>query len=135
MLADDQIELGVIGHAVAFVRRTLDLDDAAPGIPSPPYIGRHVGEQQMVLDRMPDRPFREFKPCADLADRRTWVAQGFEFLAQRDMRHRSILLARQAGNQLRWGRLWTTGPGTWSCSRPTTLPPSILAGRSWTGSK
>src|SRR5690242_11722306 len=31
MLADDQIELGVIRHAVAFVRRTLDLGDAAPG--------------------------------------------------------------------------------------------------------
>src|SRR3954465_14077407 len=40
-----------------------------------------------------------------------------------------------AGNQCRCGRLCTTGPGTWSCSRPTTVPPSILAGRSWIGSR
>ena len=26
MLADDQVQLRVVGHAVAFVRRTLDLD-------------------------------------------------------------------------------------------------------------
>src|SRR6185312_15494417 len=29
MLADDQVELGIVRHAVAFVRRTLDLDDTA----------------------------------------------------------------------------------------------------------
>ena len=136
MLADDQVEFGVIGHAVALVRRTLDLDDAAPGVPSPADIARHVGEQQIVMDRMPDRAFREVKTRADLADRRVGVDQGFEFRAQRDVRHRSVLFfGAQAGNQLRCGRLCTTGPGTWSCSRPTTTPPSILAGRSWTGSK
>ena len=112
VLADDQIELGVIGHAVAFVRRTLDLDDAALGIPSPAHIAGHIRKQQIVMDRMPDRPLREVKTGADLADRRVRVDQGFEFRAQRDMRHRSVLFSAQAGNQLRWGRLWTTGPGT-----------------------
>jgi enoyl-CoA hydratase/carnithine racemase len=46
-----------------------------------------------------------------------------------NMRHRSRPL-RYAGNQLRCGRLCTTGLGTCSCSRPTTVPPSILAGLS-----
>src|SRR4051812_44765457 len=41
----------------------------------------------------------------------------------------------QAGNQLRFGSDCTIGPGTWSCSRPTTWPPSILQGRSCTGSR
>ncbi len=105
MLADDQIKFGVIGHAVAFVRRTLDLDDAALGIPSPAYITGHIRKQQIVMDRMPDRAFRKIEARADLADRRVGVDQGFEFRAQRDMRHRSVLLSRQAGNQLRCGRL------------------------------
>src|SRR5439155_8629030 len=45
MLADNEIELGVIGHAVAFIRRTLDLDDAALGVPSPAHIAGHIRKQ------------------------------------------------------------------------------------------
>src|SRR6478609_7572758 len=33
MLADNQVQLGVIGHAVALVGRAFDLDDAALGVP------------------------------------------------------------------------------------------------------
>src|SRR5689334_11819397 len=70
MLANDQVEFGIIGHAVAFVGRALDLGDAAPGIPSPAYITGHVRKQQIVMHRMPDRPFGEIEACADLADGR-----------------------------------------------------------------
>src|SRR5262245_10120969 len=47
VLTDDQVELGIVGHAVAFVRRTLDLDDAALGVPAPPHIAGHIREQQI----------------------------------------------------------------------------------------
>ena len=39
-----------------------------------------------------------------------------------------------AGNQLRRGSDCTTGPGTESRRRPTTCPPSMIAGQSWIGS-
>jgi hypothetical protein len=88
MLADDEVQLRVIGHAVAFVRRTLDLDDAAPRIPAPAHVGGHVGKQEIVIHRMPDRPFREVKTCPDLADRCIGIDQIFESAPQGDMRHR-----------------------------------------------
>jgi len=81
VLADDEVQLRVIRHAVAFVRGALDLDDAAPCIPSPAYIARHIREQKIVIDRMPDRSLGEFEARADLADRRIGINQGFEFRA------------------------------------------------------
>ena len=51
MLADDEVQLGIIGHAVAFVRRTSDLDDAAARIPAPAHVARHVREQEIVQGR------------------------------------------------------------------------------------
>ena len=39
------------------------------------------------------------------------------------------------GNQLRVGRLCTTGPGTAMSIRPITCPPAIFAGLSCTGSR
>jgi hypothetical protein len=104
MLADDQVELGVIGHAVAFVRGTLDLGHAAPRIPAPAHVARHVREQEVVIDRMPDRPLRELEPGADLADRRIGIDQRIEFAPQGDVGHRPILDV-QAGNQSRRGRV------------------------------
>src|SRR5882672_11171116 len=97
MLANDQVEFGVIGHAVAFVRRTLDLDDATLGIPSPPHIAGHVRKQEIVMDRMPDRALSKIEACPDLADGRIGVDQGFKFRAQCDMRHRSVLSALRPG--------------------------------------
>src|SRR4029077_18000144 len=122
------------GHAVALVRRTLDLDDPPPRIPAPAHVAWHVGKQEMMQDRMPDRSLRKIEAGADLTDRRIGIDQAFEFAPQGHMRHRTALCV-QAGNQLRWGRDCTTGPGTWSCSRPVTTPPSTFAGRSCTGSR
>src|SRR4051794_36549904 len=79
VLANDQIKFGVIGHAVAFVRGTLDLGDAAPRIPAPPHVAWHVREQQIMIDRMPDRSLRKVKTGADLRDRRIRIDQGLEF--------------------------------------------------------
>ncbi|MGY2934830.1 putative ferredoxin-like protein [Bradyrhizobium sp. GM6.1] len=42
VLANDQIKFGVIGHAVAFVRRAFDLGNAVPRIPAPAHVARHV---------------------------------------------------------------------------------------------
>ena len=88
MLADDEVQLRVVGHAVAFVGRTPDLDDAASGVPAPAHVGGHVGKQQIVIHRMPDRSLGELEARPRLADRRVGVDQVFEFRSQSDMRHR-----------------------------------------------
>ena len=131
VLADDQVELGVVGHAVAFVRRTLDLDDAALGVPAPPHVARHVREQQIVMDRMPDRPLGEVEAGADLADRRVGVDQGFEFRAQRDMRHRSVLFsALRPGTSCAAAGSEPPGPAPdRAAGRPPRRPRSWPAGR------
>src|SRR5258707_5356941 len=69
VLADDQIEVGVIGHAIAFVRRTLDLDDAARGVPATADIGGHIRKQEIVTEGMPDRPLGEGKTSTELTNR------------------------------------------------------------------
>src|SRR5262249_4818039 len=110
VLADDQVQLGIVGHAVALVRGTPDLDDATARIPAPSYIARHVGEQQELVDRMPDRSLREIETGADLADRRVRIDQAFEFGPQRYMRHRSLLshvrrgTSSFAAGSARWDR-------------------------------
>ena len=102
MLADDQIEIGVVGHAVAFVGRPARPRRRRAGVPAPAHVGGHVGEQQIMIDGMPDRPLGEGEPRAQLADRRIGVDQVLEFRPQRRMGHRSALLVVvQAGNQLR----------------------------------
>ncbi len=130
VLADNEIELGVIGHAVAFVRRTLGLDDATLGIPSPAHIAGHIREQQIVMDRMPDRPLREVKTGAYLADRRVRVDQGFEFRAQRDMRHRSVLSAFRPGTSCAGAG---SGPRGQVPDRAAGRPP--CRPRSWPGGR
>ena len=95
-------------------------------------VGRHVGEQQILLARVPDRSFGEGEAAGQPVDRRVEIDQVGKLATQRGVTHRD--LPRYAGNQLRRGNDWTTGPGTASCRRPTTCPASISAGRSWTGS-
>src|SRR5260370_12837880 len=53
MLADDQVQVRVVGHAVAFVRRAFDLDDAAPDVPAPAHVGGHVAKQQILVHAGP----------------------------------------------------------------------------------
>ena len=79
VLANDQVEVGVIGHAVAFVGGPLDLGDAVFRVPAAAHVARHVGEQEIMVEGMPDRPFGEDEPGPDLADRRFGVDQVAEF--------------------------------------------------------
>ena len=65
VLADDEVEVGVIGHAVAFVGGPLRLGDAMFRVPAAAHVARHVGEQEIVVERMPDRPFGEHEPGPD----------------------------------------------------------------------
>jgi len=90
MLADDQVKVGVIGHAIAFVRRTPDLDDAARCVPATANVAGHVRKQQIMIDRMPDRPLGEGEAAAELADRRIGVDQFLEFGAQRGVGHGAV---------------------------------------------
>ena len=101
MLADDQIEIGVVGHAVAFVGRTAHLGDAALGVPPPPEVGGHVREQQEVLDGVPDRALGESEARAELADGRVGVDQGLEFRLEDGVGHVRILLAVTRTNPAR----------------------------------
>ena len=102
VLAHDEVEVGIVGQAVALVRRPPDLAHAAPGIPAPADVARHVGEQEVVLQRVPDRPFGELEAGADLADRRELVDQVAELRPHHRVRH-GRFLPDQAGNQLRFG--------------------------------
>ncbi len=79
MLAHDEVEVGVIGHAIAFVGRPADFDDAASGVPPSPHVGWHVREQKIVIDRMPDRPLSEGEPGSQLDHRRIEIDQVREF--------------------------------------------------------
>ena len=78
VLAHDQVQVLIVGHAVALVGGALDLAHAAALVPASPHVGRHVREQQIVLDRMPDRSFGERKAGSDLADRRPAVDELLE---------------------------------------------------------
>ena len=95
MLAHDQVQVLVVGHAVALVGRALDLAHAAALVPAPAHVGRHVGEQQVVLDRVPDRPFGEGEAGADLADRGPAVDQLLELALDDDVRHATRPLRRE----------------------------------------
>src|SRR5258708_2237330 len=92
MLADDEIQLRIVGHAVAFVRRAFDLDDTTPGVPAPAHVAGHVGKQQILIHRMPDRSFRELEAGPRLTNRGIGIDQVFEFRPQGDMRHWSFPL-------------------------------------------
>ena len=87
MLADDQVEIGVVGHAVAFVGRPPHFRNASCGVPAAAHVGRHVREQKVVVDRMPDRTLGEGEPGSDLTDRRVRIDQFLEFRSQGRMRH------------------------------------------------
>jgi hypothetical protein len=87
MLTDDEVEIGVIGHAIAFVRRPHDLAGAAARIPAAAHIGRHVREQQIVIARVPDRAFGEGEARPRLPDRRVLVDQFLEVLTDHRVGH------------------------------------------------
>ena len=88
VLADDEVEVGVVGHAVAFVRRPFDLDHAAVRIPAAAHVAGHVRKQQEMIDRMPDRPLGEDAVRRHLDGRRVELDQLLELRPQRRMAHR-----------------------------------------------
>src|SRR5262249_9075832 len=90
VLADDEVEIGIAGHAVAFVRGPPHLPRAAFLVPAPPDIPRHVGEQEVVLSRMPDRPLGEDESCGHAADWLPPVDQVLEFRCLGLIGHRPL---------------------------------------------
>ena len=85
VLANDEVEIGVIGHAVAFVGRPLDLDDASVRVPAATHVARHVRKQQEMINRMPDRTFGEYAVGRHLHRRRVQLDQLPELQPQRHM--------------------------------------------------
>ena len=67
MFADQQIQVGVIGHPVALVGRVHNLANTCPVQP-PPHVAGHVRKQQVMVNRMPDRTFGEGKARPLLPD-------------------------------------------------------------------
>ena len=59
VLADEQVEVGVVRHPVALVREVPHLDDRAVRRVLQAHVAGHVGEEEVLLLRMPDRPLRE----------------------------------------------------------------------------
>ena len=75
VLASEEVQPGVVGEAVRLVRRPHHLLDPDTRRPSPAHVRRHVGEEEMVLDRVPDRAFGEGEARGELLDRRVRVDQ------------------------------------------------------------
>ena len=68
VLAHDQVQVGVVGHAVALVGRPQRLGHL-PVLPAAAHVAGHVGEQQVVVPGMPDRALGEGEAAADHLDR------------------------------------------------------------------
>ena len=90
VLADDEVQLRVVGHAVALVGGAHHLAHASRLVPPPAHVARHVGEQQVVLGRVPDRSFGELEARADLPHRRVGVDEGGELAAAHVVGHRFL---------------------------------------------
>ncbi len=73
VLADEQVQVGVVGHPVALVREVPDLDDRAVRRVLAPHVAGHVREQEVVLRRMPDRPLGEGEAGRELLDLRAFL--------------------------------------------------------------
>jgi hypothetical protein len=86
MLAHDEVEVGVVGEAVALVGGAHDLAHAL-AVPAAADVARHVGEQQVMIDRVPQRAFGEVEPGAQLEDGGVFVDQVPEGRVQCFMRH------------------------------------------------
>src|SRR5262249_22047370 len=61
VFAGQHAAVPVIGIAVRHVARLAEGGDTTSGRPAPHVVARHVGEGQVLLPRMPDRPFGEFE--------------------------------------------------------------------------
>ena len=81
VLADDEVQVRVVGHAVALVRGAHDLAHPARLVPPPAHVAGHVGEQQVVLGGVPERPLGEDEARADLPDRCVGIDEGGELAA------------------------------------------------------
>ena len=88
VLADDQAETGVVGHAVALVGRLHHLAHAAALVVAAAHVGGHVGEQQKLIARMPDRAFGEGESAGQPFDRRFEIDQVGKLATQGGVGHR-----------------------------------------------
>jgi hypothetical protein len=68
VLADDQPPVRVQRHPVALVARAGDDLHAVRLVPAPARVARHVGEEEIVAVRVPDRPLGEDKARPELLD-------------------------------------------------------------------
>src|SRR5256886_1366872 len=96
VLADEQPALGVVRHAVAFVARVRDLDDALVLAPAPPDVTWHVAEEEEASILVPDRALGEGEARPQLLDPRISVDEVEELLRLDVHGHLRLLCARGA---------------------------------------
>jgi hypothetical protein len=68
VLAHDQPAVRVQRHPVALVARAEDLLDPIRLVPAPASVAGHVGEEQELALRVPDRPLGEGEAGSELLD-------------------------------------------------------------------
>ena len=125
MFANQQVQIGIIGHAVAFVGRFGNLNHPVSRHKFAPGVARHVGKDQVLLNRVPQRTFGKNISRSDLAYRLVLSNQVPKTVIFGDMTHllfpfRRLRHRDQTGNQSRLGNVSTSGPGTTMPVRPTT---------------
>ena len=101
MLADEQVQVGVVGHAVALVARVHHLLDAAVRRPLAADVGGHVAEEEVLVARVPDRALGKGEPGSELLDLDVLVDELGQLLGLDVYGHvRSFLAAAETGSNL-----------------------------------
>src|SRR6266513_677976 len=96
VFADEQPALRVVRHAVAFVARVRDLDDAFVLAPAPPDVARHVDDEEEASLLVPDRAFGAGEARPQLLDPRILVDEVEELLRLDVHGHLRLLCTRGA---------------------------------------
>ena len=126
VLADEQVQIGVVGHAVALARGAQHLDDAAAGRVLAPDVAGHVGEEQVMLGRVPDRPLGEREPGGEVLDTRALLHEVVDRGRPGvDPGHCGLLYVEGAARDDARGGLDPTSVGAWRRSIPAITEASV----------
>ena len=74
VLADEQVEVGVVASSRCTCSTGSSTSTTVPsGVYLAPHVARHVGEEEVLLARVPDRPLREREAGRELLDLRAFL--------------------------------------------------------------
>ena len=113
MLAHEQVQVGVVGHAVALVARPHDLLDTAGGRPLAAHVAGHVAEQEVLVARVPDRALGEGETGAELLDLDVLVDELGQLLGSDVYGHVRSFLGAESGLEPNRPAGTAAGPPPW----------------------